>query len=308
MRPALRRGFKHGRSEHGEIAATSAAKQRHDSTPMKSFSCRSLLVLALPVMAAIPGFAVYQLTDPTVAELAERFARPPALYSSQVTWGWSGVITREVIARDLDKLQAMNLQQAWVEPGRNPEAPYLSAAYFENVKIAVEEAKKRGMHLWFDDDGGYPSGFAGGKISTERPELAMKALAEPEQVAVAPGETFARTLDDKTICAVATNLDTGATQLLEPKAGQVSWTAPATGRWAVALAKWKFRSGVTRSSNNKSGAKDGEHALMDYLSPEANRAFAEWTFEAYAKAVGAEFGKTFLGLRLPRFSGHRHPC
>jgi hypothetical protein len=264
---------------------------------MNTWSCRLSPVLLLPVLATVPAFAVHQLTDPTVAELAEHFARPPAAYSSQVTWGWSGVITREVIARDLDKLQAMNLQQAWVEPGRNPEAPYLSAAYFENVKIAVEEAKRRGMHLWFDDDGGYPSGFAGGKITTERPDLAMKALAEPEQVAVAPGETFTRALDDKTICVVATNLDTGATQLLEPRAGQVGWTAPATGRWVVALAKWKFRSGVTRSANNKSGAKDGEHALMDYLSPEANRAFADWTFEAYARAVGDEFGKTFLGFR-----------
>ena len=257
------------------------------------------LILPLLCLAAvaIQVRAEHKLTNPTTAELAKNFPDPPSEYSSQVTWGWSGVITREVIARDLDKLQAMNLQQAWVEPGRNPEAPYLSPAYFENVRIGIEEAKKRGMHLWFDDDGGYPSGFAGGKITTERPDLAMKALAAPEQMPVAPGEVFARTLDEKTICAVAVNLDTGATQLLAPVSGRISWTAPASGRWAVAMAHWQFRSGVTRSANNKSGAKDNEHSLMDYLSPEANRVFSQWTFEAYAKAVGPEFGKTFLGFR-----------
>ena len=118
-----------------------------------------------------------KLSNPTAAELAGNFAAPPSAYSSQVTWGWNGVMTREVIARDLDRLLSMNIHAAWVEPGRNPEAPYLSPAYFENVKIAVEEARKRGMHLWFDDDGGYPSGFAGGKITVERPDLKMKALA-----------------------------------------------------------------------------------------------------------------------------------
>jgi hypothetical protein len=206
-------------------------------------------------------------------------------------------MTREVIARDLDKILAMNLHAAWVEPGRNPAAAYLSPGYFENVKIAVEEARKRGMHLWFDDDGGYPSGFAGGKFTMERPELRMKALGAPEQVPVAPGQTFSRPADDKTICAVALNLDTGDTQLLAAGAGQYNWTAPATGHWAVALANWVFRSGVTRSANNTSGAKDGQHSLMDYLAPEADRQFITWTFEAYKQAAGDEFGKTLLGFR-----------
>jgi hypothetical protein len=248
-----------------------------------------------------------QLTNPTAAELAQNFATPPALYSAQVTWGWNGVITREVIARDLDKLLAMNIHQAWVEPGRNPEAPYLSPAYFANVKIAVEEAKKRGMHLWFDDDGGYPSGFAGGKFTEERPDLRMKALAPAEQVPVEPGATFSRELDANTICAVALNLDTGATQAIEPKAGRVEWTAPAAGKWAVALPRWAFRSGVTRSANNKSGAKDGEHSLMDYLAPEADQRFIDWTFEAYKQAVGDEFGKTFLGFRGDEASFNFNP-
>jgi hypothetical protein len=237
------------------------------------------------------------LSNPTAAEVARNFAAPPSEYSSQVTWGWSGVITREVIARDLDRILAMNLHSAWVEPGRNPAAPYLSPAYFENVRIAVEEAKKRDMHLWFDDDGGYPSGFAGGKFTTERPELRMKALAAPEQVPVELGGSFSRPADDQTICAVALNLDTGDTQLLEAQAGKYSWTAPAAGHWAVALAHWTYRSGVTKSANNTSGAKDGQHSLMDYLAPEAGRQFITWTFEAYKQAAGDEFGRTLLGFR-----------
>ena len=255
----------------------------------------------LPLLVAGSLFAQehpwQKLSNPTAAEVARNFAAPPSIYSSQVTWGWNGAINREVSARDRDKLLSMNIHQAWIEPGRNPAAPYLSPAYFENVKIAVEEAKQRDMHLWFDDDGGYPSGFAGGKFSTDRPELRMKALAPAEQVPVEPGQVFSRVLDGTAICAVALNLDTGASQLIDAKSGKFEWTAPATGHWAVALSHWVYRSGVTKSANNKSGGKDAEHSLMDYLSPEADQQYNTWTFEAYKQAVGDEFGKTFLGFR-----------
>ena len=262
---------------------------------------RLSLTITLPLLWAASLAAQdrpwQNLSDPTVAELAPQFASPPSAYSSQITWGWNGVMTREAIARDLDHIKSLNLSAAWVEPGRNPAAPYLSPAYFENVRIAVEEAKKRDMHLWFDDDGGYPSGFAGGKFTQERPDLAMKALATTDQTPVAPGQVFTQAIDEKTICAVALNLDDGSTQLLTPQAGQVTWTAPATGRWAVALPHWVFRSGVTRSANNKAGLKDGEHSLMDFLDPAAGRQFTQWTFEAYKQAVGSEFGNTLLGFR-----------
>jgi hypothetical protein len=275
------------------------------------FTVKTPAKILLPLLC-VAGLAAQErpwqkLSNPTTAELARNFAAPPSAYSSQVTWGWNGVMTREVVARDLDRLLSMNIHAAWVEPGHNPEAPYLSPAYFENVKIAVEEARKRDMHLWFDDDGGYPSGFAGGKFTVERPDLDMKALAAGDQVPVEPGQVFSRPLDKNTICAVALDLDTGAAQLIEARSGQIEWTAPATGHWAVALPRWAFRSGVTKSANNKSGTKDAEHSLMDYLAPEADQLFITWTFEAYKKAVGEEFGKTVLGFRGDEASFNFNP-
>lgn len=43
--------------------------------------------------------------------------------------------------------------------------------------------------------------------------------------------------------------------------------------------------------------KDATHSLMDYLDPAATRRFVEWTFDAYAKAIGDELGRTVLGFR-----------
>lgn len=247
-----------------------------------------------------------QISDPTAAQLAAHFAAPPSEYSAQFDCGFSDSRTREAVGAILDRAKSVGVMGAFIEPTRG-KSPYLSPGYFEAVKILVEEAKKRDMHLWFDDDGGYPSGFAGGKFTVERPDLRMKALAAAEPVPVAPGQVFSRPLDSTAICAVALDLDSGGAQLIDTKSDQVEWTAPATGKWAVALPHWTFRSGVTKSANNKSGAKDAEHSLMDYLAPEADRAFIDWTFEAYKKAVGEEFGQTFLGFRGDEASFNFNP-
>ena len=268
---------------------------------MKTYA--PVVVSLAPVVAALLlSNAAYgqerpwqQLSDPTAGQLAAKFAAPPSEYGSQFDWGFSDKFTRESMAGVLDHAKALGVMCAFVEP-KPGNSKYLSPGYFEAVKIVVEEAKKRDMHIWFDDDGGYPSGFAGGKFSLERPDLRSTALVAPTRVAVTAGQQYAYKMAAGTICVLAVNKDTGKAQVLDSSTGTVNWTVPA-GNWEVVLPRSQFRSGPTRSANNPSGAKDGTHALMDYLSPEANKLFDQWTFDAYKEAVGAEFGKTVLGFR-----------
>jgi hypothetical protein len=236
-----------------------------------------------------------QLSSPTAAQLAANFPAPPPEYSAQFDWGFSDQLTREDMGRVLDRSKSVNVQAAYCEPKRG-KSPYLSPGYFEAVKTVVEEAKKRNMRIWFDDDGGYPSGFGGGKFTTDRPDLRMKALAASQRVSVTNGQQYTCTLQPTTICVLAVNRDTGAAQVLDRSSGAVNWTVPA-GNWEIVLPRYAFRSGPTRSANNATGAKDNTHSLEDYLSPEANSLFAQWTFEGYKQAVGDELGKTVLGFR-----------
>ena len=59
-----------------------------------------------------------------------------------------------------------------------------------------------------------------------------------------------------------------------------------------------FRSSPTRNFNRADGtrAKDSQYSLIDYLNPDATRAFLKITHETYRQAVGNEFGKTVLGF------------
>jgi hypothetical protein len=254
-----------------------------------------LLVTSFIVSSATAQERPWQrISDPTAAQLAARFAAPPSEYGAQFDWGFSDKLTRETMGAILDRAKSLGVTCAFVEP-KPGNSPYLSQGYFQAVKTVVEEAKKRDMHIWFDDDGGYPSGFAGGKFTTDRPDLRSMAL-NSQRVPVTAGQQYSYTLTPETICVLAVNRDTGASQVLDSSSGAVNWTVPA-GNWEIVMPRAVYRSGPTRSANNPSGAKDGTHSLMDYLNPEANKMFQEWTFEAYKSVIGDEFGKTVVGFR-----------
>lgn len=117
-----------------------------------------------------------QFSDISTKEISGNFKSPPSEYGMILWWGWDGPMTDTVIKRDLDRIKAMGFRGVMVEAGYGMTAKYLSPEWFALVKIAVGEAKTRGMRVWIEDEGKYPSGFAGGKFSNERPDLKMQGL------------------------------------------------------------------------------------------------------------------------------------
>jgi hypothetical protein len=236
-----------------------------------------------------------QISDPKLKNIAGGFKSPPPEYGMILWWGWDGAVTDSVIRLDLDRIRAMGFRGVMIEAGYGMTAGYLSDEWFSLVKTAVGEAKQRGMRVWIEDEGKYPSGFAGGKFSKERPDLKMQGLVITEKISVEPGTKISKKLPYYTLSAVAFNNDDNTSQLIDISSGELNWQAP-QGSWQVFLAGHRFRSSVTRSVNNLTRGKDTTASLMDYLNPLATRQFVEWTHEQYKKSFGDEFGKTFMGL------------
>lgn len=257
--------------------------------------------LMLLFMSGITGVVFSQtywqkVTLPTREQMASKFFQYPSIYAQTVTWGWGGAVSREMIAANLDTLKAHGLLTATIEAGYNMPAPYLSDGWFKMVKVAVEEARKRGMHLWIIDEGKYPSGFAGGKFSQEKPELRMQGLVVSNRIPVKGGETISLKLPQGVIAAVAANQADQRNEIIKVTSGSLSWKAPA-GDWQLLLIQHRFKTSVTRSANNPTHGKDTVNSLCDYLNPAATRQFIQFTHEQYKKYIGNEFGKTVLGFR-----------
>jgi hypothetical protein len=268
------------------------------------------LALASLLAGVSPAQRPWQkVTVLSAGEVAAHFKAPPHEYGAiQPFMGWNGPDAKDRMARivqDLDRLAAAGVFVVNMSPGRG-EPKYLSPEHMAQVKFVVQEAAKRGMKLWIQDECDYPSGFAGGKVSEEVPQLTMQALDADIRINVMPGQTLKMPAPPDTLGALAVYASTGASQIVPIGANGIDWRAPAppvgfTGYpkpWELVLIRHVFRSSPTRASNRADGtrAKDSQYSLIDYLNPDATRAFLKITHETYKQAVGDEFGKTILGF------------
>ena len=251
--------------------------------------------LGVPQELALAQQAWQHLQNLTAAEVAARWKRPPPEYGPEPYYGLNGNVSIPQVQRDLDTLHGFGFQAVTVQAGYNMPFAYLSPEYFAFFRKFVLEAKRRNMRVWIVDDAGYPSGFAGGKFTSEKPELRMQALEVAEKIPVSAGTVLHRKLPPGTVSAAAVDQDGAATPV--PLHGDtLDWTAPA-GNWTVLLVDHQFRTSPTRSDTNSQRVKDTSRSLEDYLDPAATEQYLRFTHEQYKRAVVDEFGKTIMGFR-----------
>lgn len=224
------------------------------------------------------------------------FTNPPSRAANHVIWGMER-ISKQIVEDDFDSICARGFRSVILEPGYGMPYPYLSDDYFRMVARIVKAAKKRGLHVWIIDEGKYPSGFAGGKFSKERPDLRMQALVVKQRLTVRAGDTLRLTgLDDHLLSFVAVSSSGRECRHGDLRSHQLTFAA-GMDQWSIFLVGHDYRTGQTRSVNNKSHAKTTDDSQMDYLNPLAVRQFLQWTHEGYQKYIGKEFGRTLLGFR-----------
>jgi hypothetical protein len=275
----------------------------------------SVLVLAGLLSTALLAQRPWQqITVPSVGEVAANFKTPPHEYGGIHWSSWNGDDARERMVRDFDQLAANGVFVVNLSPGRGTPK-YLSAEHMSLVKFAVQEAAKRGMKLWIQDEYDYPSGFAGGKVSQQYPELTMQGIDADVRIRVMAGQTVTVLTPPDTLGVLIVNPVTEAGEVLPIHGNQIQWTAPTwpSGAswpyrpWELLVVRHIFRSSPTRNSNRADGinAKDSLYSLIDYLNPDATRAFLKITHGTYKQAVGDEFGRTILGFfgDEPDYSG-----
>jgi hypothetical protein len=236
-----------------------------------------------------------QLQNPTVAQVAAQWKSPPPEYGPEPYYGLNGPVSIPQVQRDLDTLHSLGFQAVTVQAGYNMPFAYLSPEYFAFFRNFVAEARQRNMRVWIVDDAGYPSGFAGGKFTSEKPELRMQALEVAQKIPVAGGATIHQALPPSTVSAAAVNQD-GTAIPLPLFSNMLDWTAP-KGTWTVLIVDHEFRTSPTRSDTNTQRVKDTSQSLEDYLDPTATEQYLRFTHEQYKQNVGDEFGKTITGFR-----------
>lgn len=93
-------------------------------------------------------------------------------------WMWNDKLEKEKLFQQLQEIKERGMNQVIVHPRFGLETSYLSDEWFEMVGFVVKEAEKADMKLWIYDELNWPSGYAGGKVLRNNPELCAKHLVQ----------------------------------------------------------------------------------------------------------------------------------
>ena len=177
-----------------------------------------------PAQASVAG-SWQEIQMPTAAQVLATWKDPPPEYGPEPYFDMSGAVDQPEVERDLDTMKALGFRAVTPQAGVNLPFAYLSEDYFRFFKMLVAEAKKRDMRVWIVDDIGYPSGFAGGLFTREKPDLRMQTLGIAERIAVAGGATLRHTVSADTVAVTAIG-DDQSTIAVPVRDGSIDWTAP----------------------------------------------------------------------------------
>ncbi|MDD3886766.1 MAG: glycosyl hydrolase, partial [Victivallaceae bacterium] len=191
-------------------------------------------------------------------------------------WAWNGELTEPELRRQIRDMHRMGFGGFFMHSRVGLRTPYLSKAWFDAIKVCVDEAEKNNMKAWLFDEDRWPSGTCGGEVTRDL-RYALQGL------------------------------DYKLSNRITPPA------ANSIGRYAAAMRNGEVFS--CRLLNDRDELRPGEKFLhifrvfddtfdndnnmapmVDTMNPEAIRRFIELTHEKYAREVGDDFGSRIPGI------------
>src|SRR5215207_11222575 len=121
-----------------------------------------------------------------VDQLFERFRDVPRKHSVQPFWFWNGSLTPGEIQRQIDAMAAQGVYGAHVHNRSGLRPRYLSEAWWDLVRAAVDKSAEIGFELYVCDEYNWPSGEARDYASRDYPSRVIAANPEFRMRSLAP--------------------------------------------------------------------------------------------------------------------------
>jgi hypothetical protein len=251
---------------------------------------------------------------------AQQFRNPDAQYRIQPFWFWNGDMNEAELIRQIQEMHDKGVGGFFICPRQGLKVPYLSEGWFRLVKLAVQAAKERGMHVWLYDEYPYPSGMAGGEVTLLHPDAKHQTMAVTE-MRVHGGDKLEKELHwAKIIYARAVPLSESGERMwgdavdlreqignlqADPVFQKTGLTAYNQKRFftfrTVYQLEWEAPSAFEQWDVLVYQEKEVEDfkyygTFVDPCHKEAMATFIRLTHDRYAKYIGEEFGKTVKGM------------
>lgn len=235
-----------------------------------------------------------------------KFENPDTFSRSFLFWAWNSRLEKEELVRQVQLMKEAGVGGFFIHSRDGLETEYLGEEWMDCVKAVVDEAEKLGLYAWLYDEDRWPSGTAGGRVTSQGDAYRCKGLT----LEVCPPEQFLEIVRRE---GYFDNNEFHDQQL----GLQAIYGARIQGMELVSCRRLDW--------NNCDAPKDEEVLLVvrlevsapsqwfnneappDNLNPDCVRLFIEETHEKYKKEVGQAFGRSVPGIFTDEPSLHdRH--
>lgn len=223
-------------------------------------------------------------------KLYEIFKNPGMEWRGKPFWSWNGELREDEVRRQINVMKQMGLGGFFMHSRAGLITEYLGEEWFDLINAGADEGERIGMEAWLYDEDRWPSGSAGGMVTSD-PRYRMKSLVITEQ----SPDTFAR--DDSMRYVFLARLDgidlwryTALEREADIKAALTAFekeTASDPGTIRIL----SFSVVPDSPSSNYNG-----NTYIDTMSRAAVNRFIEMTHERYKARCGDRFGKSIKGI------------
>ncbi|MGI6571955.1 MAG: glycosyl hydrolase [Fermentimonas sp.] len=212
----------------------------------------------------------------------DQFKNPDSFYWPAYFWLWNNVISKDIVSKQLEDMNSHGARSVCIHPMPKAFRPatmftlmepdYLTPAYFDVYRFAIQQCQKLNMRSYLYDEGGWPSGACLGQVVEQNPSLIYKQLAR--QI-LTPQKGTPFSIPDSCLSAFLYQGETKIKQLAPGSTGTID-----------------VDSARIMLFNVMKGGTWWPYQYPDLLNPESTKEFLRLTHEKYKDAVGPFFGKT----------------
>lgn len=211
------------------------------------------------------------------------FAKPAHEYRAAPFWAWNTKIEKDTIRKQIDMLYDMGMGGFHIHVRTGLQTEYLSREFLDDVRYALEYAKKKGMKTYLYDEDRWPSGACGGRVVKDTPEYKCKYLV------ITPYPEFRNDSKGGTIGSVTFGQDPERKLLkcydiILDNNGYLESSKIVGKDQSVTGIKWY----VYLNETTADGWFNNE-TYIDTLNPKAAESFIEKTHEVYKREFENEF-------------------
>ncbi|MBN2626561.1 MAG: hypothetical protein JXA95_07840, partial [Spirochaetales bacterium] len=206
--------------------------------------------------------------------------KPSSFYRSAPFWAWNDRLDPAELKRQIGEMKEKGMGGFIIHSREGLETEYLSEEWMDCVQASLEEADRLEMEAWIYDEDKWPSGSAGGLVSTVEPgEFTAKAVTAE---LVSSGEYDPAAV----LAAYSLRLSKEDPGRLEDFRRLASDSPAPTGN-PLLICRVET-SGPSEWYNNL--------APPDNLNPRSVKCFLDMTHEKYRERFSSYFGKAVRGF------------